>query len=94
MNENELKSIEQSHVQAALGFTTPKRTERELVKQVPHIAVQLDRAKPAPRPNEPPTIHYAERPRQNRTALFTTNGTSTGARLGGSSPRAMKGDSA
>jgi hypothetical protein len=62
MNENELRSIEQGHIQAVLGFTAHEQNERELVQQVHRIAVERDRTEPPPPPKEPPAIHHTELP--------------------------------
>ena len=77
MNENELRSIKQGHIQAVLGLTAHKQNERELVKQGHRIAVELDRIKPPPPPEEPPAIHDTELPE----AKFVRVVRSTPARL-------------
>jgi hypothetical protein len=61
MNENELRSIEERHIQAVLGLSACDQNERQLVKQAHRIVFEPGRAEPPP-PREAPTIHYTELP--------------------------------
>lgn len=62
MNENELRLIEQRHIEAVLGITEPKKNGREPVEQIHREAIDQAWLKPGALPEEPRTIHYTELP--------------------------------